>query len=113
MASEATRKRVVTTRYWKELRRMLQDAGGIRAENQLDIQKLAEVAGTHPTTTRKLFDGTTMFPHYRTVWCNLAALGYSVSPVERKALPVADLQRLAEIGKRPKKRRGKKRKGKR
>ena len=113
MASEATRKKVVQTRYWKELRRILQDAGGIRADNQLDIKKLAEVAGTHPRTTRNLFDGTTIFPHWRTVWCNLAALGYAVSPVERKALPVADLQRLAEISKRPKKKRGKKRKGKR
>ena len=113
MASEATRKKYVQTRYWKELRRMLQDAGGIRADNQLDINKIAAIAGTHPNTTRKLFDGTTVLPHWRTVWCNLAALGYAVSTVERKAIPAADLQRLQAISKRPKKQRGKKRKEKR
>lgn len=92
---------------------MLQDCGGIVQENGLNIVQIAAAAGTHPRTTRKLFDGTTVFPHYRTVWCNVAALGWQMTPVERSQIPTAALQQLAAIGKRKKKPRGKKRKGKR
>ena len=87
---------------------MLQDAGGIRSENGLDIRKLAAVAGTHHTTTKRLFDGTTLFPHYRTVWCNLAALGYRMSPVERSRISQKDIHAISpKHKKRKKKRRGK------
>lgn len=116
MASEETRKRVVQTRYWKELRRMLQDCGGIVQENGLNIAKIAAAAGTHPRTTKNLFDGTTVFPHYRTVWCNVASLGWGLSPVERPRPITGDLTALAAISKvgktRKKKPRGKKQKGK-
>ena len=55
---------------------MLQDCGGIIEENGLNVTRLAAAAGTAASTTRNLFDGTTVYPHYRTVWCNIAALGW-------------------------------------
>ncbi len=106
MASEATRKKIVQTRYWKELRKMLQDCGGIIEENGLNITKVAAAAGTCRSTTRKLFDGTTLYPHYRTVWCNLASLGWKMTPAERPRPIVKEVQEFAAIGK---KKRGRKR----
>lgn len=116
-AKEETRKRVVTTLYWKELRRMLQDCGGIVKDNGLDIKRIAAAAGTHHSTTKNLFDGTTLFPHYRTVWCNIAAMGWKVSPVERpersKSHVEAEIQRVTSIHKKKTTKKKKSRGGKR
>lgn len=108
-AKEETRKRVVQTLYWKELRRMLLDAGGIVDENGLNVIRIAAAAGTHPQTTRRLFNGTTLFPQYRTVWCNLAALGYGVQPIERGQRVESQIQKSAEAW-RPKKKKSRKKK---
>lgn len=107
-ASPETRKWVIQTQYWRDLRRMLQDAGGIQQENGLNIKKIAAVAGTHPKTTKRLFDGTTLFPQHRTVWCNLAALSYRMQLVERAKISPKQIA-AARGPKRRKKPRGKKR----
>ena len=104
-AKEETRRQVVQTLYWKELRRLLRDCGGIVAENGLDTRKIAAAAGTHHTTTRNLFDGTTLFPQFRTVWTNVAALGWKVALTERPRKVHKEIRKFARIGKKKRRRR--------
>ena len=104
MASAATHKKIMGTHYWKELQRIAADLAGTASENGLLISKIAAAAGLSPSTVRNLFDGTTVFPHWRTMWCISASQGLSITPVERtKPLKKSAIDVLTQAGLRKKK----------